>query len=146
MTPTDPTTLTDALVRVAERSFFAWAEPIPVPDVDTHGWRHASVGFHGDFHGRMTFSLPDPLARDLYAAFLGLPPDEAVEEEPLRDLIGEFANMACGSWLTQVHGAHCFSLDEPDAAAPAPAGVPAAAAMVNDRPVLITLALEGPLW
>ncbi len=147
MTRTDATTLTDALERVAERSFFAWVEPMPVPVTrpDTAGWHHAEVGFHGDFHGRMTFSLPRPLAHDLHAAFLGQSPDEPIDEAPLRDLLGEFANMTCGNWLTHVHGAHRFELDQPDATVPAPSAAPAAAALVNDHPVFITLVFEdGP--
>ncbi len=141
---TDPTPLTDALLHVAERSFFAWAEPVVVPETvpDGEGWRHAAIGFRGDFNGRMTFSLPDALARDLYAAFLGLAPDDPVEEDSLRDLLGEFANMVCGSWLTRIQRAHAFSLDRLESDAGAPAGAPLAAVLVNDQPVVVALALE----
>ncbi len=141
---TDPTPITDALLHVAERSFFAWAEPAAVPETspDGEGWRHAAVVFRGEFDGRMTFSLPDALARDLYAAFLGLAPDDPVEESALCDLLGEFANMVCGTWLTRIQRAHAFSLDRPVAAAAAPAGAPLAAALVNDQPVVVALALE----
>ena len=146
MVLTETTPLTDAVIAVAERSFFAWAEPageagaVPADSV----WHKASVSFDGDFRGRTTFSVPPSLADELFRCFLGLGPDDPVDEAALRDLLGEFANMSCGSWLTGVQGRRCFTLASPEVESNvgAPADHPTAVVMVNDQPVLIGVTLE----
>ncbi|HTV03604.1 MAG TPA: chemotaxis protein CheX [Luteitalea sp.] len=138
--------LTDAVIAVAERSFFAWAEPAADGPMATDGvWHHASVAFDGDFRGRTTFSVPPSLADELFRCFLGLGPDDPVDEAALRDLLGEFANMSCGSWLTGVQGRRCFTLASPEveSSGGTPSGEPTAVVMVNDQPVLIGVTLEG---
>ena len=138
--------LTDAVIAVAERSFFAWAEPAGGAPMATDGvWHHASVAFDGDFRGRTTFSVPPSLADELFRCFLGLGPDDPVDEAALRDLLGEFANMSCGSWLTGVQGRRCFTLASPEVESNGvtPSDEPTAVVMVNDQPVLIGVTLEG---
>ena len=61
----------------------------------------ARVAFEGSFSGALTCRMPRALRQELIAAFTG-------EEAPFRcdervdDLAGEFANMVCGRWLTDV--------------------------------------------
>jgi hypothetical protein len=137
----DTAAITTALIAVAERSFFAFAEPVaPGHVVSTGaGWYAASVAFRGPFSGHMTVALPADLARDLCAAFLGIETADLTDEVGVRDLAGEFANMTCGAWLTSLEAESCFTLDHPqvclsDAAPPSDVVV-----VVNDRPVLVNL-------
>ena len=85
----------------------------------------------------MPLALPTALAHDLYVSFLGLEPDAAIDDRAVRDLVGELANMTCGSWLTGVHATSCFDLTHPDVqvidAAP-PTGV---VVMIDYQPVVI---------
>jgi len=130
-----------AISLVAEQSFFAWTEPAPpgAAIAGTGVWWQASVAFEGPLAGRLTFALPDALARQLHASFLGLDPDEPIAEAALEDCLGEFANMSCGAWLTSLEQDRCFVLQRPtvqrlDAG---PECGAAAVVMVNDAPVVV---------
>src|SRR5260221_8521705 len=98
----DPAALADALIAVAERSFFAYAElgALDPSYVAAAGWYQASISFCGPFSGAATLALPVALARELWASFLGLEPDQSIEDDAVRDLVGELTNMAAGSWLS----------------------------------------------
>jgi hypothetical protein len=129
------------MVAVAEIGFFAYAEPAaPEHVVSTGGgWYAASVTFDGPFAGEMTVALPVDLARDLCAAFLGVDVAELSDETAVRDLAGEFANMACGTWLTSLGEASCFALRHPDVVLSDAAPTADIVVAVNDRPVVIHL-------
>jgi Chemotaxis phosphatase CheX len=137
----DPAALADALINVAERSFFAYAELAPAdwPIVASGGWYQASVSFRGRFSGSMSLTLPVDLARDLWAAFLGLESDLAADHVAIRDLVGEIANMTCGSWLTGRRETSCFDLAQPDVRAVDVAPAADIVVVVNDQPVAIVL-------
>ena len=138
-TAPDTDGLAAAIVNVAERSFFAFAEPAPggaACAIDMPGdCYELSVAFTGAFAGIVRLVMPIALARDLCAAFSGLAPDEPLPEDAVSDLAGEFANMACGTWLTGLEEAVCFSLAHP-LVARVPAGTPVSgpAVLVNDQP------------
>jgi chemotaxis phosphatase CheX-like protein len=141
----DPGALAAGLISVAERSFFAYAEPAPPDRVVSvaGGWYSASVAFRGPFDGAVAIALPVGLARDLCAAFLG-EDAEALAESAVSDLAGEFANMTCGTYLTGLTGFDtCFELSHPDVSqiACAPAGDFVVA--VNDLPVIVTIRRGG---
>ena len=111
-------TLHDALVEVAENSFFAYVEPLDgeaaaealaaVP-----AWLEAEVRFTGAFGGRMRLAVAEPLAVELFASFLGLDPGEAPDDARLFDLVGELGNMVCGAWLTRSCLRRRFDLQHP---------------------------------
>jgi hypothetical protein len=130
-----------ALVAVAERSFFAYAEPAaPEHVVSTGGgWYAACVAFDGPFAGDMTVALPVDLARDLCAAFLGIDAADIADEDAVRDMAGEFANMACGTWLTSLGESSCFGLIHPEVTLTDAAPTADVVVAVNDRPVVIHL-------
>jgi hypothetical protein len=137
----DPSALAAGLISVAERSFFAYAEPAAPDRVVSvaGGWYLASVSFRGPFDGAVAIALPVTLARDLCAAFLGEDAD-ALAESAVSDLAGEFANMVCGTYLTRLTGFdRCFELAHPDVAPLecAPAGDFVMA--VNEQPVIVTI-------
>jgi chemotaxis protein CheY-P-specific phosphatase CheC len=144
-----------ALRTVAERSFFAEVEPC---DDRTFGrltsgvssWLVATVRFEeGTAIGAMSCTLPEELATALADAFTGRDPSAA---EPARahvlDLIGEFANMVCGAWLSHSAAAWTFRLSPPTVEAalePAPADLlQLIFVTVNDRPLAITVRLLQP--
>ncbi|HEX7085410.1 MAG TPA: chemotaxis protein CheX [Vicinamibacterales bacterium] len=106
--------LAAALDEVAAESFFACVES-PGEDAsgDAGAWLCVDVGFGGAFGGELRVVLPEPLARDLYCAFLGCEPDAVPLERELFDLVGEFGNMVCGRWLTRTCGRRQFQLRAP---------------------------------
>jgi CheY-specific phosphatase CheX len=107
-----------ALVDVAEHSFFAFVDAVE-PDTagefsaDVGSWLMATVVFSGAFGGTLRVALAEPLARELFDAFLGLDPGATADEAPLFDLVGEFGNMVCGSWLTRSCQRRRFDLAHP---------------------------------
>ncbi len=107
-----------ALSDVAERNFFAFADPCD-PDgfaelaEGTTEWVLASVTFTAGANGVICCAVPAALARELYAAFTAGYPDEEPPVDCLADLLGEFANMVCGAWLTRLGGEAIFALGRP---------------------------------
>jgi hypothetical protein len=143
----DTRDLVGAIVNVAERSFFAFAEPAPAGDageaVTMPGdCYELSVAFSGGFAGIVRLLMPIALARDLCAAFSGLSPDEPLADDAVCDLAGEFANMACGTWLTGLEETVCFSLAHPFVTrVPADTPVAGAVVLINDQPVGVQIEL-----
>jgi hypothetical protein len=138
--PTDRDALDRALAVVAEESFFAMVEPVfgDVPPVDGP-WLDARVTFDGAFSGALTCRMPRGLAQELTAAFTGeeVPADGAAVD----DLAGEFANMVCGRWLTDVAPQSLFRLAHPVVApASAPSAIPSG--LLNGQPFWVDLTVK----
>jgi hypothetical protein len=138
---TDREALDRALAIVAEQSFFAMVDPVPdaVPAVEG-AIVSACVTFEGSFSGSLTCHMPRAVAHELTAAFMGeeVPSDgEAVD-----DLAGEFANMVCGRWLTDVAPQSLFRLDHPVVVhVPAPSRAPSG--LLNGQPIWVESKVEG---
>lgn len=139
--PVDPAALAAAIVAVAERSFFAYAEPNPPEHVisTAGGWFEATVRFRGPFCGHVAVALPVALAQELCAAFLGAEPDAPPDTSAVLDLTGEFSNMVCGTWLTGLAEASCFELAHPEVRAIDAAPAADIVVGVNDQPVVVVL-------
>jgi len=138
---TDREALDRALAFVAEESFFAMVDPVPddVPAVDG-SIVSACVTFEGAFSGSLTCRMPRALAHELTAAFTGeeVPSDGAAVD----DLAGEFANMVCGRWLTDVAPQSLFRLDHPVVVLVAtPSRTPSG--LLNGQPIWVELKVEG---
>jgi hypothetical protein len=119
-----------ALVEVAENSFFAFAAGCdpdqfadlartpPVFDPDAapgpQAWLVTTVRFSGAFAGHVEVAMSEPLARQLFAAFLGLGPDEEMTAAQVADSTGEFGNQVCGTWLTRACQDRRFDLKPPE--------------------------------
>ena len=134
---TDGDALGRALTTVAEESFFTMVDPAPVEVPEINGpMLNACVTFDGAFAGILNCRMPRRLAQELTAAFTGeaIPADGLVVD----DLAGEFANMVCGRWLTNVAPHSLFSLAHPVVA---PVGVPSRAptGMLNGQPIWVEL-------
>jgi hypothetical protein len=133
----------EAVVRVAERSLYAFAEHVPdtlMPATVDGGWHVASLQFRGPFSGRVSMAVPAQLSRQLCAAFLG---DDVEDEAAVRDLVGEFVNMTCGSWLTSCEQHQCFDLTHPEVTASGVAPRCDLAFVINDMPVVLTMDMTG---
>jgi hypothetical protein len=144
--------LQQALLDVAQESYFSFAEPCDQERFsdalladDGSGparWLGASVDFDGAFAGRVELKLPYALASELLSAFVGLMPDEEVPEGHVLDSTGEFANMVCGTWLTRDCGRRRFDLQAPvvcDIAVPAKSDEADQLVLVNNHPVSLRL-------
>lgn len=135
--------LIQATSNVCETSFFAFTEPAS-PEVlaqipAEEQWFHSAVTFTGPMSGRVTVFVPAGLARDLFGAFLGFDEQEAYNNAELHDMVGEFGNMVCGTWLTSLGRDECFDLAHPEvtlAGLPAP-DEDAVVLAVNDRPLVV---------
>ena len=140
--------LAQAMADVAERSFFAYAEPCDAARFDelTEGvtrWYTSSVRFDEvGVAGVVTCVLPEDLVLMLFDAFTGRdfadpPPHPAA----VNDLIGELANIVCGAWLTRAANDQTFTLRPPEVTvsqAAAPTGGDGVLLMaMNDRPVAV---------
>jgi hypothetical protein len=140
----DRAALDRALTLVAEESFFAMVDPAP-DDLALPGGHllKARVTFEGGFTGVLSCTMPRALAHELTAAFSGASPDEiAVADPAVDDLAGEFTNMVCGRWLTDVAPQHLFSLTHPSVEPAVLPGNGAPRGMLNGQPVWIELTLE----
>ena len=142
----------EALVEVAENSFFAFVDPVE-PDATAEllamapSWLQATVVFEGAFGGAMEIALAEPLAVELFTSFLGLEPDAVPDDVPLFDLVGEFGNMVCGSWLTRSCQRRRFDLQHPAvvrmSAADGPRATPDQLVVtLNGQPVCLRLAFS----
>lgn len=131
--------LAPALVKVAETSFFAFAETGGEdPPAGVSAWYAASVRFNGPVCGVVTVVMPVPLADDLAAAFLG---GAEVDDLIVRDLCGEFVNQVTGRWLTELDERVGFDLDGPEVARVESLPARGCVMTVNDQPVVVTLDL-----
>jgi hypothetical protein len=138
---TDRDALERALTLVAEESFFAMVDPVPnqVPAIEGP-MLSARVEFGGAFAGALTCRMPRLLALELTAAFTG---EEVESDGPgVDDLAGEFANMVCGRWLTDVAPQSLFNLEHPVVVT---IGNPTSApsGLLNGQPFWIELTIEG---
>lgn len=106
--------------RRGRRSGRAASEPGRADRPQLSNWVNASLAFTGSsFSGTIDVILPVRLARHLVASLLGLSQEVELHEVELLehqvfDGIGEFANMICGAWLTDLSGSQAFNLDPPE--------------------------------
>jgi hypothetical protein len=109
--------LVDAVGIVAERSFFAFVDPCqpPIDEGDGREWFVARIRFDdGAVSGTLACTLRSDLAQLLFDAFSGRDPASPLPpRHQLDDLIGEFSNMVCGTWLSRCAGDRLFRLGRP---------------------------------
>jgi hypothetical protein len=152
--------LTQAIVDVAQESFFAFAEPCDgeqfTEALDATGcggsdarWLKARIDFDGAFAGAVELKLPYLLAMDLAASLAGVMPGDEIAESDVVDSTGEFANMVCGTWLTRSCARRRFDLQPPCVrpldAVPATVepGAGTQLLLINDRPVSLTVSFQA---
>lgn len=109
----DSTLLVDCLNRTLETMFYTSVEEVAAPTLETP---HASsTDFHGTLNGRLAIGLDDAAADSLAASFLGLDPQEVADHDRA-EVVGELANIVCGSYLSVWHPEGRFSLSAPEQA------------------------------
>lgn len=140
--------LTEALSEVGGLSFFGFVEPVApthFPDLAEAEpeWIAAAVPFKGGFAGAVHCAVPLDLARELMSNFSG-DAESADADGPLHDLMGEFTNMVCGSWLSRAQSHQVFSLGRPEVtrmpggwSPGVNEGTATVLAVLNDRPVAV---------
>ncbi len=136
-----PTELSDALqtalIEVSENAYFVFVEPCEpgqfaalVRQVSpqqpsapggakksaqtSQSWLRSSVTFAGASSGLVEIVLPEPLAHWLVTSLLGMSPEEELSETQMFDGVGEFTNMVCGAWLSNLSDKALFELKVPD--------------------------------
>jgi CheY-specific phosphatase CheX len=81
-----------------------------------------NLQFAGDISGRFGLRLAAAVARNLTANFLG-EQDSDLSSEEVSEVIGELANMLCGSVMSRVEGEHSFALTHPEPGMPSAPGM-----------------------
>jgi hypothetical protein len=139
-----PGLIPDAVGTVAERSFFAFVDVGDDPGGydSVPEWVVATVRFDdGPVSGSLACWLPRDLALLLFDAFSGRDPASALPpRHELDDLVGEFSNMVCGTWLTRCASHRAFRLSPPEVLRvrePADDAGRRQWLSVNDRPLAI---------
>ena len=128
-----------AIVDVAEKLFYSYVErcdlarfrelSVAVREAATNagiasGWIHARIAFAGPFSGHVDLFMPELLGAQLLSSFTGMPAEQAVEDEQLIDMSGEFGNMVSGHWLRAANVSAPFDLAAPSVVRLAPDWTP----------------------
>ena len=154
-TPDSEASLVAAVCDVAERSFFAYAEPCDAGRfaelVDgTDRWYSAAIAFQeGGFDGSVRCLVPEDFAAAMFDAFSGRGFDDPTPSAAdVSDLMGELANMVCGAWLTRAASHQTFSLQTlpvvlSQACAPV-SGESWVTFAVYDRPFAVAVRVDSP--
>jgi CheY-specific phosphatase CheX len=93
-------------------------DAVPGPVVDDVAMAF-SLRFIGDISGRFGLHLQQTAARNLAANFLG-EADTDISPIAVSEVIGELANMLCGSVMSRVEGERSFALSHPVAGSMTP--------------------------
>ena len=109
----DTQRLMDCVSRTLETMFYTAVEE--VGDGSRQTPRVGRTEFRGSLDGRMAVGLDDRAADGLAASFLGLDAGELSDRD--RDqVLGELANILCGSYLSAIDPEGRFELAAPEAA------------------------------
>jgi len=153
-TPDSQAALMAAVGDVADRSFFAFAEPCEAGRFaelveGTERWYSATVAFEeGGFDGSVRCLVSEDAAAMMFDSFTGRSFDDpAPPQADVSDLMGELANMVCGAWLTRAASHQTFSLKTlpvvlSQACAPT-GGESWITFAVNDRPFAIAVRVDS---
>ena len=145
-------TVLSAVTDVAERSFFAMVDAVDEARFSESGaavseWLASAVTFDdGGCRGTVVCHVPSLLADRLFDAFSGRDADDPLPlVAEVHDLVGEFANMVCGSWLTRAANDRTFALCKPEVTVSATLTADPASALrveLDGSPLLIDISFE----
>jgi len=103
--------------QVLETMFFSSPLDPTEPPLSTGQARvHSRLAFRGRPAGAFEVDADPQVSRHLAASFLGLA-EADISPQQVIDVLGEFANMACGSALSSLARVEYFHLDPPQTAA-----------------------------
>ena len=118
------TALSESTEEVLEKMFFTCPfEDDGSGDNDSASGFAARVAFRGSPSGALAVNLSTTAARSLASNFFGLEPEELTDKQ-VTEVVGELANMLCGSLLSHPECEGRFELSSPELA-PAEAAKPA---------------------
>ncbi len=104
-----------AIFEVLETMFFIFPEVLEeVPKLFHGPGLRAWVPVEGPKTFRVGLTLPESLAQEMAANFLGLEKDE-VSPERVEDVVKETANMVAGNFLSKEHVPDAYNLKPPEA-------------------------------
>ena len=96
-------------------SVFGPADPLYAPNSDvSEQVVTAELRFSGNPSGRLQVSVTEGAARSIAGNFLGEDSLERISRNDVEQVIGELANMVCGSVLSRMDSQAVFSLSHPE--------------------------------
>ena len=112
---------------VLEKQVFLFPESMAAADFtgEGDGYLVSAMTFRGKSRGGLMLAVPEAMAREMAANFLGLEHDDPFVETTCGDSLGEILNITCGHMLTALFGdrevfdlaaPRPFSLTGPEAA------------------------------
>jgi CheY-specific phosphatase CheX len=113
--------LAGAIDETLQTMFFIVSEPESEPDPDRNGRPavEALVAFTGDKDGRLQLRIGSREAAAMASDFLGLDEPE-VTASHMHQVVGELANMICGSALSRIWPEGAFRIETPVVMEPEP--------------------------
>ncbi|MGE5487665.1 MAG: chemotaxis protein CheX [bacterium] len=106
--------LAEAAGEVLETMFFTAVSPAE-QDAPAAASRELTAGvrFKGAPSGMLTLAIAEAPARRIACNFLGAEDESALTDSQVSEVIGELANMICGSVLSRIESDTTFDLDKP---------------------------------
>jgi chemotaxis protein CheY-P-specific phosphatase CheC len=113
-----------------------------------------SMSFTGELNGSLVIAMPEGLAREIAANFLGVDADDESVDVAFPDALKEMLNIICGNMLTAMCGEHpVFNLTIPEVSSVPRDRVAALARLgealvfgVEGHPVMLRLDLAPASW
>lgn len=132
-TPTLAAIFSDVLARLA----FMFTDDLPAEPPAGGEWIEASVGYRGPVEGRLVLTCTREFCTVLASNLLGTDPEDPEADTKAEDAVKEFMNIACGQYVTAIHGTEavfCLSIPavRPAEAPPADDGGPQQALLSVD--------------
>ncbi len=110
--------ITRAIAEVLESMcFIALEGEAALPPRVAPDWVARRLDFQGPRRGSFGIYSPRSTARIAASNFLGEDPDQVADKEA-EEILGEIANMACGTFLGLTHAKQHFDLSPPQADSP----------------------------
>lgn len=101
-----------AILTFEELGFMFPVENGDEVEFDTAKSVNVSVGFNGTINGRLVLQVENRVLPVLASNMLGV--EEPLEEDLMKDVLGEFANVICGNALPTIAGKQeIFKLEPP---------------------------------
>jgi CheY-specific phosphatase CheX len=145
--------LGSAAETVLETMFFTMAEgdaePVFPPDTDL---MRTAIAFTGEWSGTFEMQTPMNCARTIAESFVGADEPDGMGADKVSEVMGELANMVCGSTLSQLASDKIFDLgaprrlhsDEPDVPFAAYAVTASRGLNLGDGVLAFAMAIDVP--
>ncbi len=109
--------LSDAIEETLQTMFFIVGDPDAPPDREARPEMEAVVAFTGDMAGRLRLRIASSEAAAMASDFLGVNEPE-ITVAHMDQVVGELANMICGSALSRIRPQGAFRIETPVVSSP----------------------------